>query len=41
MMFKIKNKFSLALMRAEITSHSNFQKICLYFLVGVSSFYGN
>ena len=38
---KLRNKFFSALPRAEISSLSNFQKICLYFLVGRSSFYGN
>ena len=38
---KLRNKFFLALLKAEISSLSNFQKTCLYFLVGGSFFYGN
>ena len=38
---KLINKLFLALPRVEISSLSNFQKICLNILVGESSFYGN
>ena len=37
-MFKVEEQ---VLSSSEILSLSNFQKICLYFLVGGSSFYGN
>ena len=37
----LRNKLFLALSRAEISSLSNFSKICLYFLVCGTSFYGN
>ena len=40
-MFKVDKQVFLALPRAEISSLSNFQKICLYFLVFGFSFYGN
>ena len=38
---KLRNKFFLALPRVENSSLSSFQKICLNFLIGGSSFYGN
>ena len=38
---KLRNKFFLALPKAEISFLFNFQKINLYFLVCGSSFYGN
>ena len=40
-MFEVEKQVLSALPRAEISSLSNFQKICLYILISRSSFYGN
>ena len=40
-MFKVEKQTFSTLFRAEISSLSNFHKICLYFLVSGSLFYEN
>ena len=40
-MIKVEKEALLALPKAEISFLSNFQKICIYFLIYGFSFYGN